>query len=476
MKKIRLEFLVLGILVILIITYYLNSVASQELEIAGKFVIMGLTTLFGMFVLSLIILLFGYVYLRLRLFNYQATESLSEAQVKTVIVKEDENLFIRDTNETATWTNTNLETRPEFGLSLPPASDDEQERWIFFHKFNFISRIKGTLNPGNDLLHEGDQNMLFPDNGQLALPRSNVLDMMLQAQRILITGASDSGKTTLLNHYIQCRMQDNKAEILVIDPHAEPVHWKGCKVIGRGSNHDEISLVLDKLVRIMERRYEEIGKGLVKTGAHPPITVIIDEWMSIQYMCDNATHTLIRLLTESRKAAFSVVIGTHSKRVESLGLRGKGDLKEGFTIIHLKQMGAERTATIDLGDGIDIEVDLCGPYIDPYAGVPILEDETSPKLIGGIWDELLADETLLLPSEKEQTAFDSYLAGKKLRNITTELYDGDSKYGKHYNIKFAQLCKRFEIELRPEDDWKYILLKKGPCILEEVEEEEITPD
>lgn len=468
MKNIRLEFLILGVLLILIITFYLNSVASQELEIAGKFIIMGLTALFGVFVLSLITLLFGYVFLRLRLFNHRATESLSDAQVKTMVVKEDENLFIRDTSEAATWTNTNLETRAEFGYSRPAADDNEQERWVFFHKFKFVSRVKGALSPKNDLLYEGDQSMLFPDEGQLALPKSNVLDMMLQAQRMLIVGASDTGKTTLLNHYIDRRLQAPNAEILVIDPHAEPTHWQNCKVIGRGSNHDEITQTLDKLVRIMERRYEEIGAGTVKTGMHPPITVIIDEWMSIAYMCDNATHTLIRLLTESRKAAFSVIIGTHSKRVKSLGLTGQGDLKEGFTIVQLKQIGIERTATVDLGDGNNIDVDLCGPYIDPYANVPILEDPNTQSAAAPVsmWDELLADDTLLLPSEKEQAAFESYLAGEKLRPITIALYDGDNKYGKHYNIKFARLCKRFEISLRPEDDWRYIQLKTDPYVAE----------
>lgn len=469
-KKIRLEFLILGALLILIITFYLNSVASQELEIAGKFIIMGLTTLFGVIMLSLIALLLGYVYLRLRLFNHRVTESLSDAQVKTVIVKEDENLFIRDASEEATWTNTNLETRAEFGYNLPAASDNEGERWVFFHKFKFISRVKGALSPNNDLLYEGEQNTLLPDEGQLALPKSNVLDMMLQAQRMLVVGASDSGKTTLFNHYIQRRMQDQNAEIMVIDPQAEPRHWPGCKVIGRCSNHEEITLTLDKLIRIMERRYEDIGQGRVKTGMHPPITVIIDEWMSIAYMCDNATHTLIRLLTESRKAAFSIIIGTHSKRVKSLGLSGQGDLREGFTIISLKLIGNKHMASVDLGDGNDIEVDLCGPYIEPNTSVPILEDPVAESLGNKVWDELLADDTLLLPSKKEQVAFESYLAGEKLRNITIELYDGDNKYGKHYNIKFAQLCKRFEIELRPEDDWKYIQLKTGPYVSEDESE------
>jgi len=187
----------------------------------------------------------------------------------------------------------------------------------------------------------------------------NLLDVVCNEQRVLIKGASDAGKTNLLQWIASRKVATSK--VLVIDPHASPDKWDGCQVVGLGSNHGEIETALDKLIELMVNRYQDIAAGKVQEGQHSKLTILIDEWMSIAYQCANAKEAIVRLLTESRKAAFSIYIGSHSDRVASLGLDGKGDLRDGFCLVRLSVTDGQRQATIDYGNGEQAAV-LPGAY------------------------------------------------------------------------------------------------------------------
>lgn len=185
---------------------------------------------------------------------------------------------------------------------------------------------------------------------QLPAPETvpELMSILRTAQRVLIVGPSNSGKTTLL----QWEASQRNGAVVVIDTQAYPGKWGQAKVIGAGSNHIEVSRALDGLIELMVKRYKEISEGLVREGEHPKLTVIIDEWMAIVHQCHNATDTIMRLLTESRKAAMSIVIGSHSDRVRSLGLDGRGDLRDGFLIVRLwEDEDGVRRATYDYGRG-----------------------------------------------------------------------------------------------------------------------------
>lgn len=191
---------------------------------------------------------------------------------------------------------------------------------------------------------------------QVALPATTIenvpelMTILKDAQRVLIKAISNGGKTTLLQHIADSRIKSES--VLVLDSQSYPDKWPTkCKVIGAGSNHQVISIALDNLIELMVKRYQEIGQGLVKEGQHPKLTIIIDEWMAIVDECPNAGDVVRRLLTESRKAAFSIFIGSHSERVKSLGLDGRGDLRDGFLIVRLEIENGEHKATYDYGRG-----------------------------------------------------------------------------------------------------------------------------
>lgn len=184
---------------------------------------------------------------------------------------------------------------------------------------------------------------------QLPATVENVPELMTileKAERVLVKGPSDSGKTTLFVN-IASRL-DN---VIVIDPHYAPGIWpEHCKIIGKGRNHQEITLFLNWLSEELNKRYELRANG---KEDYPTLSIIIDEWMSISSRCENATEVITELITEARKAKIRIFIGSHSDQVEALGIKGQGKLREGLIIVRLyfDQITHERSATYDYGRG-----------------------------------------------------------------------------------------------------------------------------
>ena len=259
------------------------------------------------------------------------------------------------------------------------------------------------------------------------------LDLMSElrtAQRVLIKAASNGGKTTLLQHIAAQRIAINES-VLILDSQSYPDKWPaGCKVVGAGSNHQAISVALDGLIDLMVKRYQEIGQGLVREGQHPKLTIIIDEWMAIVGECDNAGDVIRRLLTESRKAAFSVFIGSHSERVKALGLDGRGDLRDGFLIVRIEMENGQRMATIATGKG-ERPCVLPGEYI---ASRP-----------GNVF-EIEAIE-VAQPTTEEQRVLDMLDDDESLRAITQAVW---GQRGAFYNSKVEAIAKKYGREVRTE--------------------------
>lgn len=185
-----------------------------------------------------------------------------------------------------------------------------------------------------------------------------IIPELATRQRILVVGASDSGKTTLLRHLI-----DAKGSCLVIDPHGTPPKWGQVKHIGQGRDYKAISASLNWLIREMNKRYEQLGTGEVGERGHDRVTVIIDEWRAIVKNVKTAGDHISTLLTEARKTNIDLVVATHSKMVKALGIEGEGDLRKGFTVVNLYGgNGEQHRATLSTNGGEEVEFSLPGPY------------------------------------------------------------------------------------------------------------------
>lgn len=78
-------------------------------------------------------------------------------------------------------------------------------------------------------------------------PPVDLMAALDAVQRCLIVGASDSSKTTLLQHIIARRA--SRSEVMVIDPHASPQKWAAGNVVGLGRDYVKIDRALEALVR-----------------------------------------------------------------------------------------------------------------------------------------------------------------------------------------------------------------------------------
>lgn len=251
---------------------------------------------------------------------------------------------------------------------------DEIRRWAFYQAVHAPRVTAGTPAGGEPpLLAAGAPPELLAE-----------LDGV---QRCLIVGPSDAGKTTLLQH-IQSRRLNN-SRVVAIDPHAWPGKWVAHKTFGTGRNYQEIDWGLQELLRLMIRRYDDIGAGRIAEGNHAKLTIVIDEWRTIIRNVTDAGDAIKTILTESRKAAFSVFLATHTERVRPLGIEGEGDLKDGFVIVRLALVDGRHTATLDRGNG-EIPVALPGPFSRVVQSPRQLDegDDTAP---------LLADNTDHVP-------------------------------------------------------------------------------
>ena len=246
-------------------------------------------------------------------------------------------------------------------------------------------------------------------------------------QRCLIVGASDSGKTTLLQWLVSRKL--NTSKVIVIDPHAYPDKWPGCIVVGTGRNYPEIDRALDALVRLMTKRYDEIGKGIVAEQGHSRITILIDEWRAIVYNVKGASDAIKALLTESRKAAFSVFVATHSDRAKPLGLEGEYDLKDGFAIVRLSNVNGRRQATLETGNG-EIPAVLPGPFV---GSVPNIVDIDRLTFI----EEDLGTE----PTVSEAHILLLYEEGKSISAIAQEIFGSK---GGHQNQQVKEVLQKFK--------------------------------
>lgn len=397
-------FISLAIFMIILVVIFYEEI-SQAIRIISY-------TIACLLVLSFLLIIgpiLWYVVERMRLLRARRIEAEKRAHVMTVTV--DNQVFVRDTDRRAIWRAMHLEARTHINSQYREPTSPEIQRWQLF---NLPHRV-----PHKPM--------------ELPAPQSpiDLLAALDIAQCALIVGQRDSGKTTLLQHVINRRLPH--AYVLVLDPHSHPTRWPhGCQVIGTERDFQKIENALKGLLALMNKRYRDIGKGVVREGEHEPVTVIIDEWRAIVHQLGKPAADIIKtLLAESRKTNIDVFVGTHSERVKALGIEGEGDLKEGFVLIRLtiNKMTGERKATVDYGDG-EIPAALPGPFRGSVTG--------EPKVIDG--HELITSEPQ--PSKRERKILEMHRANESFRTISQEIW-GTGKFGDFYNQKIQQVIDKY---------------------------------
>jgi hypothetical protein len=256
--------------------------------------------------------------------------------------------------------------------------------------------------------------------------KTTLLSDIEPMQRLLIVGGQNSGKTTLLKHI--ARQRNSAGNVLVLDSHNTLGKWSSdYRIVGHGRDYSAIETELKNLVAVMDNRYKELASGKVGERKHELITVICDEWTTVSKNLNNLDAYLLPLLTESRKVGIDLMLATHSQTAESLGLKGKADLKTAFdAVLILKNISGKRIVDLDNGESIS-NYHHCGAFIESSNKYkPELVNNEFQNKLNSILTNPIVKEDLI----KEQLTIETYHELIKANSYTlsklTKLVYGNS--------------------------------------------------
>lgn len=385
-----------GFALLVILSWSIDATLRQEVISLARLTLYALTCA----IVSILNICCFYLILatRERVLIKQAERKQLQREAEIYTIVSDHGVFVRDTNAKAVWRPLHLNPAArQNGIAAEPSPIEiaAWQTWTLRHRPSAFKDVSPQLLPEPN-------------------PTVDLLTALEAVQRCLIVGPSDAGKTTLLQWIISRRQTSSK--VIVIDPHAYPHKWQGGKVIGTGRTYKDIDRALTALVQLMTKRYHEIGRGQVAEGQHPRLTVIIDEWRAIVYNVKGASEALKALLTESRKAAFSVFVASHSDRAKPLGLEGEYDLKDGFAIVRLSVVNGQREATIDFGNG-EVPANLPGPFATVLSS--LIPPTVSSQPSAAPDQEIVLD---LEPTPTEARILDLFAQGESISAIAQQVF------------------------------------------------------
>lgn len=166
-----------------------------------------------------------------------------------------------------------------------------------------------------------------------------------------LVAPSGSGKSTTLKWLMDLSAQSG-SEITICTPHLmdEDV-FSGYKLI---TDRLAIYNAIDELWQEMSRRYK-LRPWKDHKDSLPHITFVMDEATSLfmdfkeldREFKQDVAKKWVRLLIEARKAKIRIIIAGQSNRVDAIGLKGRGDVRECLTRILVGASGKQRLAMLE---------------------------------------------------------------------------------------------------------------------------------
>lgn len=194
---------------------------------------------------------------------------------------------------------------------------------------------------------------------------------MFTDRHVLIAGATGRGKTHTARYLLQARQT-----AYVLDPHDDGATWpEHCTVIGGGRDFTSIAQTIERMIELMNNRYQQRGMGASQFN---PVTLAVDEIPALVAHQPEISKKLMQIGMEGRKAGLFLVLMSHSVFVRSLGIEGQGDLRENFATVKLDPLppgvseDTPRQCTVIIGNLHKPESEE--KYIVPALGnsVPVL--------------------------------------------------------------------------------------------------------
>ena len=192
---------------------------------------------------------------------------------------------------------------------------------------------------------------LQPPRREVAIAQPTIIDTpapvkfadiktALSKPHMLLLGETNSGKSTLVKFLVS----HASAPSLVLDSHAAPDDWQNMTVIGMGRDYPAIGEEVDRLVLLMNNRYEARGKGQKQ---FEPLIVVLDEFPAcVANLGKSFTENIMLLVREARKIGIKLIVLSQGSEVKSLGIEGQGRIRECFAMIAIGKFAIEKAKSL----------------------------------------------------------------------------------------------------------------------------------
>ena len=244
-----------------------------------------------------------------------------------------------------------------------------------------------------------------------SLPEKIVNDSVIELPRmdkghVLVAGETGSGKTTAMKAVLK-----DRRDIVILDPHDDGQTWNA-KVIGTGRDFESIQAYLENMQQELDDRFQQRANGRQNfqslTVATDEVPAIVDE------IGKDFGIIWRRWLREGRKVGLYIVVATQSTRVQTLGIKGEGDLLDNFTyVIELGKQAQKSHPKLTAGQerpAVVTSIDGEHPVIIPY----------KPELIAPPVNNMRSPDTITEADKKEIIRL--FNSGESISSIATKLY------------------------------------------------------
>ena len=180
-----------------------------------------------------------------------------------------------------------------------------------------------ALPSGQYQIMSGPRRMALPEPSE-QIANSAPIDLpRLDKGHVLIVGVTGDGKSMALREIV-----DHRQNVTVLDPHYTPGAWGQAKAIGGGRDFNAIAQYMTWMQEELTRRSQARNSG---QRQFEELTVATEEMPAIIGASDKSARKLwMQWMREGRKFGLFMVVVSQSTRVETMGIKGEGDLLDNF--------------------------------------------------------------------------------------------------------------------------------------------------
>lgn len=149
----------------------------------------------------------------------------------------------------------------------------------------------------------------------------------LEKGHVMIVGVTGDGKSMALREII-----DHRQNVTVLDPHYTPGAWGQARAIGGGRDFEAIKDFMNWMQDELNRRAQ--ARAVDGQRQFEELTVATEEMPAIISASDRAVRKMwMEWMREGRKFGLFMVVVSQSTRVETMGIKGEGDLLNNFNYV-----------------------------------------------------------------------------------------------------------------------------------------------